>query len=285
MTYLRALLWPTLAILLATLAACGEPEPKAVVEPVALVTLAPAITADLPVMVHGYGSIEFDPSRKHTLNAEIEARLLELDATAGDIVEKDQVVARLVPSSAGSTEVAKARRDASAAEAAAARTKRLRADGLASDADVEAADTTARDLSEQAAKLAERSSAIMELRTPVDGIIDGMLAEPGDLIAPGTAIVRLASPEAIQARIGIEAEDTARVQVGDPVRLRSLDNSGSQLDGVIQLVDRRIDPLTRMAAALVTVDPEQGFLPGEAVEAEIRGHQGRGGNRAPRRGF
>ena len=46
----------------------------------------------------------------------------------------------------------------------------------------------------------------------------GILAAPGDLIAPGTAIVQLASPSALQARLGIEVEDAPRVAVGASVR-------------------------------------------------------------------
>lgn len=265
MKYLQLL--PYLA--LAALAGCGEPPAEAVTEPVALVSLERAVTADLPVIVHSYGRIEFEPSGKHILNAEIEARVLALKAVAGDRVEQGQEIVQLVPSSAGETAVSQASRDAAAARAAAARTKRLRADGLAGDADVEAADTAAMDLSELALSLEARAGSILTLRAPVSGIVDGILAAPGDLIAPGTAIVQLASPSALQARLGIEVEDAPRVAVGASVQVRSLDNSASQTDGEIRQVDTRIDPATRMASALVAIPAGRGFLPGEAVQADI----------------
>jgi len=258
-----------LCLALLALAGCGGPEPEATVEPVALVSLATAVTADMPVLIRGYGSVEFDPSSKHTLNAEIEARVLELLANAGDTVEKDQVIVRLVPSTAGDTEVSRARRDATNAQATAERTRRLRSDGLASNADVEAADNAARDLLEQAASLEARSGNILTLRAPVGGVVDGLLAEPGDLIAPGTSIVRLASPEAIQARIGIEVEDAPQLHAGDPVNLQSLDNSNTRVVTALRLVDTRIDPATRMAAAVVDIPAGAGFLAGEAVRADI----------------
>jgi membrane fusion protein (multidrug efflux system) len=265
MKQLRALL----CLALLALAGCGGPEPEVAVEPVALVSLANAVTADIPVVIRGYGSVEFDPASKRTLNAEIEARVLELLATAGDAVEKDQVIVRLVPSTAGDTEVTRARRDAASAQAAAERTRRLRADGLASNADVEAADNTARDLLEQAASLEARSGNILTLRAPVSGVVDGLLAEPGDLVAPGIPIVRLASPDAVRARIGIEVTDAPQLQAGAPVRLRSLDNAATEVDTVISLVDTRIDPVTRMAAAMVDIPAGAGFLAGEAVRADI----------------
>ena len=256
-------------IILLVLAGCGEQDTAATAEPVALVSLATAIAADLPVIIRGYGLVEYDPATTHTLNTEIEARVVELLAAAGDPVEKDQVIVRLAPSINSGTEVARARRDANAAQTTAERVRRLRSDGLASDADVETADTTARDLAEEAASLEARSGNILSLRAPVSGVVDGLFAEAGDLITPGTAIVRLASSDAIQARIGIEVEDAMQVQAGAPVRLRSLDKTGTEVDAVIHLVDTRIDPVTRMAAALVRLPSGSPFLAGEAVRAEI----------------
>ena len=91
------------ALLCLLLAACGEPPPEPVAEPVALVTLAQAFTGTLPIIIRGYGTVEFDPAGKRTLNAEIEARVLELGAAAGEVVAQDQVLVRLIPSTAGDT--------------------------------------------------------------------------------------------------------------------------------------------------------------------------------------
>ncbi len=250
-------------------AACSGPASTPVAEPVALVTLADVKSGDLPETVSGYGSVEFDPSKQHTINAEIEARVLEIMAVPGDTVEKDQIVLRLGPSSVAGVEMARARRDAVAAQAAADRANRLREDGLASDADVEAAETNARDLAALAASLENRTSAVRSLRAPIAGVVDAVLVEPGDLVAPGLMIARLASADAIQARIGIEIEDASRLKPGDAVSLSALDASSAAVETVIRAIDTRVDPGTRMANALVAVPAGQGFLPGEAVRAEI----------------
>ncbi|MCB1687706.1 MAG: efflux RND transporter periplasmic adaptor subunit [Halioglobus sp.] len=251
------------------LAGCGGAEPETAMEPVALVTLEPVITGDLPVVLQSYGTVEFDPTKMHTLNAEIEARVLEVDAVAGEPVARNQVLVRLAPSSAGDTEVTQARRDANAAAAAAERTQRLRADGLASNADVEAADTAARDLEALAMSLEARSGAVLSLQAPIDGVVDGLFAATGDLIAPGTPLVRLASAEALQARLGIEVEDAELLRTGLPVHLYSLDNSAAAVDTTLSLIDMRIDPMTRMATALLTIPAGKGFHAGEAVAARI----------------
>ena len=254
---------------LLVLVGCGGPEPETVVEPVALVTIEPAVIRDLPLILQSYGTVEFDPAKMRTLNTEIEARVLELGAMAGAAVTRDQVLVRLAPSSAGGTEVAQARRDASTAKTSAERTRRLRGDGLASDADVETADAAATDLAALASSLEARSGAIVALRAPADAVVDGLFAGVGDLLAPGTAIVRLASPAAVQARLGIEVEDTALLHSGLQTHLRSLDNRGIEVDAVISVIDARIDPATRMASALVTIPAGTGLLAGEAVQAQI----------------
>ncbi|MEZ5571221.1 MAG: efflux RND transporter periplasmic adaptor subunit [Halioglobus sp.] len=258
------------------LAACGGPEPETTLEPVALVTLESAARTDLPVLIQSYGTAEFNPAHLYTLNAEIEARVLALDALTGETVAQDQVLVRLAPSSAGDTEVAQARRDAANASAAAERTRRLRGDGLASNADVETTDNAAKDIAALAASLEARAGAVVTLRAPVNGVVDGMFAAVGDLIAPGTAIVRVASSDAIQARLGIEVEDAARLHSGQPVHLQSLDNQHTAVDTVLNVIDTRVDPTTRMATALVTIPADKGFLSGEAVRAQILAstHQG-----------
>ena len=82
-------------------------------------------------------------------------------------------------------------------------------------------------------------------------------------------MVRVASADAIQARIGLEIEDATRLKAGDAVSLQPLDGSKKAVETVIRSIDTRIDPSTRMAAALVAAPPGNGLLSGEAVKAEM----------------
>ena len=259
----------TLALLAALVAACGAPAAKTPPDPSALVTTAAVTRENLPEIVSGFGSIEFDPASQHTLNAEIEARVIDILAVSGDSVDKGQVILRLGPSSTTGLDLVRFRRDATAAQAVLERTQRLRKDGLASDADVEAAAATARDLDLQASSLEARTGSVSMLRSPIAGIVDALLVERGDLGAPGAQMVRVASADAIQARIGLEIEDATRLKAGDAVSLQPLDGSKKAVETVIRSIDTRIDPSTRMAAALVAAPPGNGLLSGEAVKAEM----------------
>lgn len=251
------------------IAACSRQPDVAVPEPVAEITTVVAAVTDLPVIITGYGNVEFDPKGQRILTSEIEATVLELTALPGDSVKSGDAVVRLVPSSSAGVEVARTRRDANAAIATAARTRRLRADGLASDADVEVSVVAARDLDALATSLESRVGSIKALRSPIDGVVDAILVEPGVIVAPGTALARIASPGSIQARIDVEIEDVGDLTIGDGVRIDGHDRSETSLHTIIRMIDLRVDVVTRMTSVYVTIEPGSGFFAGQAVRAQL----------------
>jgi len=267
MTRPKRIFLGALALVLQT--ACSEPASEVVPEPVATVEVAPAIRHDLELSVSGYGSIEFDPARQKVLSTEIESRVAQVATQPGANVSAGTTLLRLVPSSASSLELNRAQADATAAEAELARQQRLRADGLASDADVERARVAARDLTAQAGTIGQNVGAIREIRAPQDGVVDAVLVSPGDVVTPGSPLVRLSAPDAIQARINLELEDATHVSQGASVRVTGLDGGAHEADGRISEVDMRIDPQSRMASVIVPIAPGNGFLSGEAVRAAV----------------
>ncbi|MCB1845550.1 MAG: efflux RND transporter periplasmic adaptor subunit [Halioglobus sp.] len=271
-----------IAVTLSLISACTKEPDITASEPVAEVTTQIVTTTDLPVIIIGYGTVEFDPKGQRTLTSEIEASVLELTALPGDAVRSGDAVVRLVPSSNAGVDVARARRDANAASAAAERTKRLRADGLASDADVEAGVVAARDLEALAASLESRAGAISALTSPIDGVVDAILVEPGALVSAGTALARIASPGSIQARIGVEIEDVGTLLIGDDVRIEGFYKSATATDSTIRMIDQRVDPATRVTYIYVFIPPASGFLSGQAVRAALTADVRRGVMVAPR---
>jgi membrane fusion protein (multidrug efflux system) len=260
---------PALLLVSALLVGCGDPPESDEAEPVAEVTTEVAAVTDLPIRVTGYGVVEFDPTGQRILTSEIEASILELKVLPGDSVRKGDIVVRLAPSTNAGTELATTRRDAGAARAAAERTKRLREDGLASDADVEVSEVAARDLEALAASLESRAGSIAAIASPIDGIVDAVLVEPGVIVAPGTMLARIASPGSIQARIGVEVEDVGELSIGDAVEIDGHDSSDTHVDTRIRMIDLRVDAATRMTSIYVVIPPGSGFLAGQAVRAKL----------------
>lgn len=254
---------------LLALCACAKPSEPPVGEPVAEVETATAERGDLAITVAGYGTIDFDPAAQRVLSTEIDARVAAVLVQPGAAVERGQSLLRLGPSSSTGLDLTQAREDAAAARSELARQQRLRADGLASDADVEQAATRARDLAARSAMLSENVGTLRRLRSPMDGVVDRIFVATGDIVAAGGQLLKLAAPDAVQARISLEAEDASRLAVGDPLEISTLDGAAHRAESRISEIDARVDPDTRMATVLASVPSGRGFLAGEAVRAEM----------------
>ena len=250
-------------------AACSPASEPSVAEPVASVELVAVSRSDLAVSVSGYGVIAFDPARQRVITTQIEARVTEILVQPGQIVEKGAALMRLGPSSSSGVDLARARSDAEAAQAEFERQQRLRTDGLSSDADVERARAAALDLGAQASALGRNAGDLRQVASPISGVVDAVLVAVGDIAPAGSQLMRLATPDAIQARINLELEDATRLSAGDALTLTGLDGGEHKIQTTIGSVDVRIDPVTRMAAILAPVPAGQGFLSGEAVRAEL----------------
>lgn len=266
---IKICLHATGAAALLFLAACSDSPKPTVSEPVAQVTTTAATRGDLPIVVTGYGTVEFDPARQILLTTEIEARVTEILVQPGARTEPGASLIRLAPSSASALALARAQSDLARAESDLARQRRLRADGLASDSDVESARVAARDLAAQVETLSRNAGEIRDVRAPAGGVIDAIFVSPGDVVPAASQLLRISAPDAIQARISLELEDSARLSPGASVHLEGLDGGTHVADAGIAEVDLRVDPQTRMTSILVPVPPGEGFLPGEAVRASI----------------
>jgi RND family efflux transporter MFP subunit len=188
----------------------------------------------------------------------------------GTAVKAGQPLVRLVPSAMSRLDVDKATRDASVAEADALRVDRLHAQGLATDSDLR----TAKAASETAVALRDSlnsriGASGVTLKAPIAGTVDAFTAQPGDVIAPGTLIMRVADPKALYVHMGLEPEDAIRVKGGQAVTVAALTTRAEIASGHISEVDARVDPQTRLAAAVAVPESTLNLVPGSAVRARI----------------
>lgn len=255
--------------LLGLLTACGQPAPES--PPSALVEVQPAQTRTLEQTLEAYGTLEFAPADAATLAVQVESRVAELLVTTGQPVVRGQPLLRLAPSPATRLELDKARRDAELAAVERARMRRLRDEGLATESELQAAvnaAATARSLRDSLERRVG-PDGVHTLVAPRDGIVDALTVQPGDVLPAGAAAVRVAAPDALQLRLGIELEDLPRVAVGQTARLSALNRAAPAVSATVSAIDRRIDPQTRLAAALLRVRSAAGLLPGEVLRAQI----------------
>ncbi|MFQ3224714.1 MAG: HlyD family secretion protein [Lentimonas sp.] len=87
----------------------------------------------------------------------------------------------------------------------------------------------------------------MEIRSPIDGIIQELLASPGKkrfamMDDPESATVaKLFMPEALQARIDVPLEEAAQLRVGQAVRLRSVFLQDKVFEGRVSRIEGQAD--------------------------------------------
>ena len=218
-----------------------------------------------------YGTVEFAPSAVVSLPVQYEARVVKLWVVSGEPVRKGQRIVELAASASSQLEFDKAQRDAAAATAEGERLVRLRSQGLATESDLQSAQNAAVTARELRDSLVARVGAggIRTLEAPQDGILDGLVAQPGDLLASGTVIARIAQPDKLIVRLGLEPESLPRVAQDQVVRISALADNATILTTRIGSVDRRVDPHTHLAVATVAIPRGSELLSGTPVRAQI----------------
>ena len=266
-----ALIRWTIVLAAVLLAGCKQSSPDASPAPVALVESQAVAKRTLKETISAYGTTEFATADATTLTVQVESQVAQILVTSGSSVQRGQVLLRLVPSATTRLDLGKAKLDADAAVRERDRVARLRADGLVTEGELRAATNAAASAVALRNSLGARTgpAAQLTLRATRDGIVDALSVQPGDVLAAGAVAARIAPSDSLQVRLGVEPHEAQRVAAGQFVQVESLAPQGMPVAAVISGVDRRIDPQSRMIAALVRLPTHTGLLPGAALHAEI----------------
>lgn len=254
---------------LTALAACAGPAPP---EPQPSVEVETAVAQRGPIRetLSVYGTTEFDPAATRVIPIEFEARIVSLSVSLGQSVAEGAALMTLQPSASTRLELGRLEREARMSAAELARLQRLRADDLATNADVETARVAAENAAQALASLSERAAGErLTIRAPRAGVVDALPFAPGDLAAAGSIIARIGVPRRLQVRLGLEAEDVARTEVGQEVTLVTLRPQPITLRARIAATDRRLDSQTRLASAIAELPEGADVLAGEPVRATL----------------
>lgn len=239
-----------LVILPLFLAACGD---KSAAPDVALI--APKLVKALQVS-HG----EMPGERRYSgevrarteslLGFRVGGKMTERLVDAGTRIKAGQSLARLDP--------VDARLSASQAEANAAlaasdlkRTRELRDRNFVSQAALEAKETTAR-ATEAQAQLTRNQAAYTTLVADVAGVVAAVLAEPGQVLAAGQGVLRIARDGEREVAIALPEQELARVRIGSPAVI-TLWADGKTWPGQVREISPVADPATRTFATRVTL--------------------------------
>ena len=94
------------------------------------------------------------------------------------------------------------------------------------------------------------------LSADVAGVVTAVDAEPGQVVAAGAPVLRIAADGVRDVVFSVPEDRVGAVQVGAPARLRAWSQTG-ELTGRVREVAASSDPVTRTYAVKVSVDAAQ----------------------------
>ncbi|RGE44980.1 efflux RND transporter periplasmic adaptor subunit [Comamonas testosteroni] len=237
----------------AMLSACSKKEPLP--EPVRAVKL----------LTVGEGQIEAAQEYAGDVRARIESRLgfrvagkiIKREVELGQRVKAGQVLARLdardyqLSADAARAQVSSATTQRDLAQANVQRFKALRAQNFISAAEMEryeanlkAAQAT---LDQAKAQLSSQSNQenYTQLVADVDGVVTSVEAEPGQVVAAGTPVVRIAQDGARDAVFAVPEDRHASIRIGQGVQVRPWSDESQVVSAQVREVAASADAATR----------------------------------------
>ncbi len=246
--------WMTLALAGAALALAACSKPAAAPDPVRAVKV---VTVGASAQA---GGLEFAGEvRARTesrLGFRVAGKLLQRQAEIGQVVKAGQVLAQLDPQDyqlaqdAARAQVAAAQTQRDLAAADFKRFQALKEQNFISGAELERRETTLKaaqaQLEQAQAQLASQGNqaTYTRLLAPAAGVVTAVEAEPGQVLAAGTPVLRLAVEGPRDAVFSVPEDRVAAVRVGSAVRIRPW-SEARELQGQVREVAASADPVTR----------------------------------------
>jgi len=265
----------------AVLAACSRAAPSP--EPVRAVRTL-TVSAQTAAATFEYAG-EVRPRVESKLGFRVGGKVVQRLVEVGDAVRPGQLLAQLDPqdlrlgqqAAVAATMAAQATYDQVASDYQ--RYKELRDQGFISSADLERREMslkTARAQLEQAkaqSDVQRNQAAYAALVADASGIVTGVDAEPGMVVASGAPVLRLAhdGPRDVVFSVPEDKVETVRAVAAQPGRLKVRlwgDGSGQVRDAVLREISAAADPMTRtftVKADLGEAPPGSGWRMGQTA--------------------
>lgn len=194
-----------------------------------------------------------------TLGFRIPGKLMTRLADVGASVTKGQALARLDPSDAA-LQATQAETQRTMAAADAVRYRDLRSKNFVSQAALDARET-ALAASEAQAGLARNQATYTTLFADRAGVIAQVMAEPGQVLAAGQPVFRLAPDGEREIAISLPETDIGKIKLGQAATVTLWANADATIKGTVREISPAADPLTRTYPARIRLTGADARLP------------------------
>ncbi len=251
---------------------------------VLITTLLFSCSDDAPKRKHARGqlvevtTVNLSPMvSKHALSGTLEAKhtveiynqeegiIVSLFTHEGDVVEKDQLLAKL-DARLISAELNKAKITHRQAALDYKRLKRLRKKRLTTDDALAQAKTTL-ELTQAEESVLQTRYQFTQVKAPFAGVITQRLKDVGDVVPKYSHILTLSDLSQLKAKVSVSEWLLPEIQQGQKVELR-IDALGTKIyPAILTRVFPTIDKATRQGMIEITLDsPPQKAIPGQLIQ-------------------
>ncbi|MCG2592813.1 efflux RND transporter periplasmic adaptor subunit [Ramlibacter sp. XY19] len=257
----RSLSWSVIAISSILLAACSRPEAPA--EPVRAVKVITVGATSLQAMREFSGEVK--PRVESRLGFRVAGKVTRRQAEVGQRVRAGQLLAQLDPqdyrlaADAARAQVAAATTNRDLAAADLKRYRTLKEQNFISGAEVERRESALKaaqaQLEQAQAQLSSQGNQARytDLLADVSGVVTAVEAEPGQVVAAGTPIVRIAQDGPRDVVFAVPEDKMALLQPGGLVQVKVWAGNAT-LPGRIREVAASADPVTRTYPVKVALE-------------------------------
>nr|WP_245606886.1 efflux RND transporter periplasmic adaptor subunit [Simplicispira psychrophila] len=251
----------TVTALAVLVAGCSRPEPPP--EPVRSVKLLTVGVTALQSQIEYAGEVRARVESR--LGFRVAGKIVRRQAELGQRVRAGQVLAQLDPqdyqlaAQAAQAQVSAAQTQRDLAAADFKRYAALKAQNFISGAELERRQATLQAAQATLAQARAQSSSqgnqtdYTRLLADMAGVVTGIDAEPGQVVAAGTPVLRIAQDGARDVVFAVPEDKVAQMAPGQAVRVRAW-SGGETLVGRVREVAASADPVTRTYAVKVGLD-------------------------------
>jgi RND family efflux transporter MFP subunit len=250
-----------LAVAAGLLAGCSRPAPQP--EPLRAVKLVTVGQGPLHAQLEYAGEVRARVESR--LGFRVAGKIVQRQAELGQRVKAGQVLAQLDPrdyelaAQAARAQVAAAQTQRDLAAADFERYSKLKAQNFISGAELDRRGAALKgaqaQLDQARAQLAAQGNQAEYTRLAADaaGVVTGIDAEPGQVVAAGAPVVRIARDGPRDAVFSVPEDKVGLLRPGQPVQVRAW-SQGTQMPGAVREVAASADPVTRTFLVKVAVD-------------------------------
>ena len=243
-------------------------EPDAVT---AAVKVAPMQKGSLNGGIVAFGSVLPEPGASQTLSVAYESRVLSIAVREGQIVVAGTPLMTLSGSPDAQLALNQARIDEKAAAAVLAQIRNRH--------DLKLADNGQLAQAQQAFDSAQAKTSSLEarnmgtnhtLKAGAPGVVVKVTAQSGAVVGPGASLMELADISKLEARLGVEPQEAARLRSESSVMLEAVEGGSPRpVQARLRTISSAINPATRLRDAYVTLPAGHPFVLGQYLRGTL----------------